>query len=188
VKNAPGDDHRVLLEACAFAARAHRHQERKDGTTPYYSHVFRVCLIVRHVFGIDDRHTLAAALLHDTIEDTTTDLDDIEAAFGAETGQYVAALTKDKRLPEAERETAYEDCLKEAPWQVKACKLADVYDNLMDCTHTDPHQQSRTFKHAHGYLNALAHRLPDRLRGAWQQVSELLAALETPQTGRAGGA
>jgi guanosine-3',5'-bis(diphosphate) 3'-pyrophosphohydrolase len=43
-----------LLEAASFAARAHRAQVRKDGETPYVAHVFRVCLIVRHVFGIDD--------------------------------------------------------------------------------------------------------------------------------------
>ena len=59
-----------LLRAAAFAARAHRHQWRKDGQTPYVSHVFRACLTVRHVFGVDDDDVLAAALLHDTIEDT----------------------------------------------------------------------------------------------------------------------
>ena len=46
--------YRPLLEAVSFAARAHQGQMRKDGKTPYASHVFRVCLILRHVFGIDD--------------------------------------------------------------------------------------------------------------------------------------
>ena len=45
---------RPLLEAIAFAARAHRNHFRKDQQTPYVSHVFRVGLIVRHVFGVDD--------------------------------------------------------------------------------------------------------------------------------------
>ena len=40
-------NHRPLLEAIAFAARVHQGQLRKDGRTPYASHVFRVCLIVR---------------------------------------------------------------------------------------------------------------------------------------------
>ena len=62
--------YRTLLEAVSFAARAHRHQLRKDGETPYVAHPFRVCLIVRHIFGIDDPAFLSAALLHDTIEDT----------------------------------------------------------------------------------------------------------------------
>ncbi len=84
-----------LLNSVAFAARAHRPQLRKDGQTPYVSHVFRVCLIVRHLFGIDDPEILTAALLHDTIEDTTTDCDDLIEQFGDQVGSWVAALSKD---------------------------------------------------------------------------------------------
>src|SRR5205085_841436 len=46
--------YRRLLEAVSFAARAHHGQIRKDGKTPTAAHVFRVCLILRHVFGLDD--------------------------------------------------------------------------------------------------------------------------------------
>ena len=45
------DSDAILFAAAAFAARVHRHQLRKDGETPYVSHPYRVCLIVRHVFG-----------------------------------------------------------------------------------------------------------------------------------------
>src|SRR5262249_31371428 len=114
--------HRPLLEAVAFAARAHHHHLRKDGRTPYASHVFRVCLVVRHVFGIDDPKTLTAAVLHDTVEDTTTDHDDIAEQFGREVADWVGLLSKDKRLPEDAREQAYCDQLARAPWQVKVCK------------------------------------------------------------------
>src|SRR3954447_2724159 len=100
-------DYRPLLEAVSFAARAHRGQVRKDGQTPYAAHPFRVCLIVRHVFGIDDPEVLTAALLHDTIEDTTTDFDDLEERFGAPVAGWVAGLSKDTRLPDDEREAAY---------------------------------------------------------------------------------
>src|SRR5689334_5747383 len=89
--------HGPLLHAVSFAARAHRHQIRKDGQSPYVAHVFRVCLIVRHVFGIDDPRALMAAALHDAIEDTTTDFDDLEAAFGREVAGWAATLCKDKR-------------------------------------------------------------------------------------------
>src|SRR5947209_274805 len=81
-------DDRLLLEAASFAARAHAGQLRKDGQTPYVSHVFRVCLVVRHLFGFDDGRMLAAALLHDTIEDTTTDFDDITRIFGTEIAEW----------------------------------------------------------------------------------------------------
>src|SRR3954471_21908507 len=99
--------YRSFLEAASFAARAHRHQLRKDGLTPYAAHPFRVCLIVRHVFGIDDPEFLTAALLHDTLEDTTTDFDDLAGRFGTSVAGLVADLSKDTRLPDDQRETAY---------------------------------------------------------------------------------
>src|SRR5713101_942876 len=108
-----------LLNAVAFAARAHRSQLRKDGQTPYVSHVFRACLVVRHVFGIDDTRVLTAAVLHDTIEDTTTDYDDLREQFGDDVASWVAMLSKDTRRREDEREQAYMAELARAPWQVQ---------------------------------------------------------------------
>src|SRR5262249_35830423 len=179
--------YRPLLEAVAFAARAHQGQLRKDGETPYASHVFRVCLVLRHVFGIDDRQALMAAVLHDVIEDTTTDFDDLEERFGPEVAGWAAALCKDKRLPEHEREAAYVAQLAQAPWQVKAGKLADVFDNLMDSAHMRPAQRSRSFKNAHRYLNALRPNLPEALHRPWQLASQLLSEMETDEIGRASG-
>src|SRR5262249_340640 len=137
------DDYRTLLDAVAFAARAHQGQLRKDGRTPYASHVFRVCLILRHVFGIDDSKVLTAAVLHDTLEDTTTDYDDLAEPFGKDVADWVAALSKDKRLPEPERENTYEAVLAHASWQVKVCKLADLFDNLMDATSMPANRQAK---------------------------------------------
>ena len=82
--DAIGSKYRRLMDAVAFAARAHRHQLRKDQRTPYVSHPFRVCLTLQLVFGIDDADVLTAAVLHDTIEDTTTDVDDLAEQFGLE--------------------------------------------------------------------------------------------------------
>jgi guanosine-3',5'-bis(diphosphate) 3'-pyrophosphohydrolase len=149
-------DHRSLLEAVAFAARSHRSQQRKDGQTPYASHPFRVCLVVRHVFGFDDPRMLIAALLHDTIEDTTTDFDDVAREFGPEIAQWVALLTKDKRLLDERREHAYVEGLRSAPWQVQVCKLADVYDNLMDIAMLPAHRREHSLQRAEHYVEALA--------------------------------
>src|SRR5579871_3136851 len=101
----------AFLAAIAFAAQAHQHQMRKDQKTPYVSHPFRVSMIVRHVFGINDDDTLAAAVLHDTIEDTPKDYDDIFERFGSTVADYVAALTKDMRLPDEIREDRYRETL-----------------------------------------------------------------------------
>jgi guanosine-3',5'-bis(diphosphate) 3'-pyrophosphohydrolase len=176
--------YRPLLEAVSFAARAHRGQMRKDGATPYASHVFRVCLVVRHIFGIEDPHALTAAVLHDTVEDTTTDFDDLEERFGAEVAGWVASLSKDKRLRDEERETTYEAGLARAPWQVKVCKLADIFDNLLDSAHTRPEQRARVFQRSHRYLEALKSQpLPDQAHRPYELVSNLLAELEAREAG-----
>ncbi|HET6881839.1 MAG TPA: HD domain-containing protein [Pirellulales bacterium] len=121
-----------LLNAISFAARAHRGHFRKDGETPYFAHPLRVTMILIRVFGVTDLETLMAAVLHDTIEDTQTDHDELSEQFGSRVADYVAALSKDKRLPEERRERDYHDALAAAPAAVQLCKLADVYDNLLD--------------------------------------------------------
>lgn len=118
--------------AVAFAARKHAGQLRKDGQTPYASHPVRVAIIVRHVFDITDDTALTAALLHDTIEDTTTDHDELTQHFGTAVADAVAAVSKDGRLPHDKREFAYDCQIAAASWQARLVKLADVYDNFCD--------------------------------------------------------
>jgi len=166
-----------LLEAVSFAARAHRNQTRKDGQTPYAAHVFRVCLIARHVFRIDDPGVLTAAALHDVIEDTPTDFDDLEERFGRQAAEWAAALCKDMRRPEKEREEEYVAHLVEAPWQVKVCKLADIFDNLMDSKHLGPQHRERTRQRSRRYLDAIGSNLPAEARGAQETVERLFAEL-----------
>jgi len=171
--------YRPLLEAISFAARAHRHQLRKDRETPYVAHVFRVCLILRHVFGIDDADSLMTAVLHDTIEDTNTDYDDVEEAFGDRIAEGSAALSKDKRLPEGPREKKYKKTLAAAPPHIKLCKLADIFDNLMDSEHTSEKLRLRTCKRSREYLEALdSPALPQPVRRAWDLVEQLLGEME----------
>lgn len=122
----------IWIEAISFAAVAHRHGLRKDGRTPYVAHVYRVAMTVRDVFGCDDPIAICAAVLHDTIEDTGTDYDDIEERFGHDVAECVAALTKNATLPEPEREADYDRRLAQAPWQARLVKLADTHDNFID--------------------------------------------------------
>lgn len=128
----PADVPRLWQQAASFAARAHNHQYRKDRKTPYIAHPFRVAMVLRDVFGCDDEIAICTALLHDTIEDTNTDFDDIHKRFGLEIAQSVACMTKNMLLIEAEREIDYEKRLIAGPWQARIVKLADVYDNALD--------------------------------------------------------
>ncbi len=120
-----------ILEAISFSASAHLGQMRKDDETPYHAHPMRVAALAAS-WGVEDEAALIAALLHDTIEDTTTDYDDIAKAFGSDAANLVAALTKDSRLPHDDREEAYYATLAAADWRVRVAKMADGYDNLLD--------------------------------------------------------
>ena len=125
-------DKHLWQTAASFAAQKHAGQLRNDGKTPYVAHAFRVAMTIRDVFKIDDPVALCAALLHDTIEDTTADYDDIIEGFGEDVARAVSVLTKDKRMPESEREEAYDKRIAAGTWQAKLVKLADTYDNLCD--------------------------------------------------------
>lgn len=122
----------LLAAAEEFARWKHQHQFRRDGVTPYVEHPKAVMRIVRDEFGIADVDTLAAALLHDTIEDTATDYDEVAERFGSRVADYVAVLTKDKRLPEERREKTYFAQLAKAPLAARLCKIADSLHNVRD--------------------------------------------------------
>jgi len=156
-------------EAVSFAARKHQHQLRKDGVTPYVAHPIRVMMVLRDVFGIDDEEVLAAAVLHDVIEDTPTDFDEVEENFGPEVARLVSAMSKDMRLRWDVREPAYREAMAQADWKVIAIKLGDVYDNLCDST---PELEKRARRKAERALD-YAERHPE-LADAANALRQLL--------------
>lgn len=173
------NDSTLLLNAISFAARAHHGQFRNDAKTPYVSHPFRVFTVLSRVFGVDDQETLAAAVLHDTIEDTTTDHDDLSEKFGRRVADFVAALSKDKRLPEETREEAYHQALAAAPTEVQLCKLADVYDNLIDSVGMDAKQRQKKIGKARQAVEIFTPRFPDRWRHVLDLVREQIERAES---------
>jgi len=167
-----------LLAAISFAARVHKHQPRKDGETPYVAHVYRVAMILRHLFGVADPKVLTAAVLHDTIEDTTTDFDEVAEAFGRDVAAWVIALTKDNRLPEKEREEFYGKQLAAGGLPVCLCKLADVYDNLADSGTVPPEKRKKTVANAKRYLAVFRPNLPAEAKSAFALVEAKLAEVD----------
>jgi guanosine-3',5'-bis(diphosphate) 3'-pyrophosphohydrolase len=166
-------------DAAAFAAHAHRHQIRKDDRTPYVSHVFRVAMTVRDLFGCEDQTVLTAALLHDTIEDTTTDYEDLEERFGREVADIVSFLTKNMAMPEEEREEEYDARLAMADWRARLIKLADVYDNYCDVKNWPTAKQGRdkAAKARDKCERALALAAADRGRAEVDRAVRLVRAL-----------
>jgi GTP diphosphokinase / guanosine-3',5'-bis(diphosphate) 3'-diphosphatase len=72
-----------LLKAIEFASRKHLTQRRKDkDASPYINHPIAVTHLLADTGGVTDLVTLMAAVLHDTIEDTKTTAEELEAQFG----------------------------------------------------------------------------------------------------------
>jgi guanosine-3',5'-bis(diphosphate) 3'-pyrophosphohydrolase len=114
-----------------FAKEKHKHMMRKDGKTPYWKHLERVVENLTQL-GIEDNEMLCAGWLHDTIEDTNTDFEEISDKFELNVAEIVAQVTKDNRLDRKQREQEYIRQLKKASWQAQAIKLCDILANLSD--------------------------------------------------------
>ena len=91
----PATSEALLNRAYVYAMKAHGEQKRASGD-PYFSHPLEVAAILTDL-KLDDA-TIAAALLHDTIEDTAATRAEIDQMFGQDIGTLVEGLTKLKRL------------------------------------------------------------------------------------------
>ena len=135
----PGTDTNLtaLLTSLHFAADKHRDQRRKSQEAcPYINHPIEVAEILSRVGGVTDLATLQAAILHDTIEDTQTTSEELEARFGAEVRRLVDEVSDDQRLPKAERKRLQ---IEHAPYlspKAKLIKIADKISNVRDVTHS----------------------------------------------------
>lgn len=88
--------------------------------------------------GIDDPEILAAAILHDTVEDTESTAEELEELFGKRVAGYVLEVTDDKSLPKAERKQLQVEHAPHLTPGAKAIKLADKISNVKDVTDHPP--------------------------------------------------
>jgi guanosine-3',5'-bis(diphosphate) 3'-pyrophosphohydrolase len=132
------DDLRTVLHAADFAAKKHRDQRRKNGEIPYINHPVSVARRLAELGGVEDPITLAAALLHDTVEDTETSPDEIESVFGPEIASVVAEVTDDKSLSKVERKRAQIRHASSISTRARMVKMADKLDNLDGMTTSPP--------------------------------------------------
>jgi len=128
-----------LLKAIEFASRKHSTQRRKDEeASPYINHPIAVAHVLAEVGGVTDLMTLMAAVLHDTIEDTKTTPEELEAQFGRTVRKVVEEMTDDKELEKAERKQLQIDHAPHLSARAKAIKLADKIANVQDVTDAPP--------------------------------------------------
>jgi guanosine-3',5'-bis(diphosphate) 3'-pyrophosphohydrolase len=128
----------LLVNALSFAAKKHRLQKRKDGVTPYINHPIEVVQILVTVASVEDYEVLAAAALHDTIEDTDTTPEELRAAFGERILSLVLECTDDKSLPKEERKRLQVEHAPHKSADAKLIKIADKISNMRDIAASPP--------------------------------------------------
>lgn len=125
----------LLERAIRTAAILHRHQQRKATAIPYLTHPVAVAWILRE-HGWSDETTLAAALLHDVLEDTAGTVESLLAEFPAEVVRLVQLLSERKTdtdghpLSWEDRKRDHLVTLRMAPISARAIALADKLHNL----------------------------------------------------------
>ena len=153
-------DNSLINKSKRFAKSKHKNQKRKDKKTPYFDHLRFVVRLIKKS-GINDNNLQVIGWLHDTIEDTPTDFDEIRDGFGLHIAKCVAALTKDTRIEKQKRERLYVRGLKKAHWHVKLVKICDITANILDLENTS-YSKKEKINHWKGkkpYLIAIKHGL-----------------------------
>ena len=107
-------------EAIAFAVKAHDGMRRKKSEAPYILHPMEAAVIVGTM--TDDQNLIAAAALHDVVEDANITIDEIEEKFGKRVRELVASETEDKRA----------DLPPEATWRIRKEESLEVLKNTND--------------------------------------------------------
>lgn len=141
--NKPHIDLGTLLKAASFSADKHKHQKRKGiDPPPYINHPLEVASILANVAGVTDLTTLVAALLHDTVEDTGTKPEEIEALFGRPVRLIVAEVTDDKTLPKPERKRLQIEHAPTLSAPAKMIKISDKICNIREVARRPPEDWS----------------------------------------------
>jgi len=196
----PATSEALLNRAYVYAMKAHGEQKRASGD-PYFSHPLEVAAILTDL-KLDDA-TIAAALLHDTIEDTAATRSEIDQMFGPDIGALVEGLTKLKKLDLVTKEAKQAENLRKLllaiadDVRVLLVKLADRLHNMRTLAHMPPETRRRAAEETLDIYAPLAgrmgmHELREELEDlafrelnpdAYQVVNERLEALEARNRG-----
>src|SRR5437870_2397156 len=155
-------DEALLNRAYVYAMKAHGSQKRASGD-PYFSHPLEVAAILTDL-KLDDA-TIAAALLHDTIEDTPVTRAEIDQLFGPDIGRLVDGLTKLKKLDLVSKQAAQAENLRKLllaiadDVRVLLVKLADRLHNMRTLSHMPQETRRRSAEETLDIYAPLAGRM-----------------------------
>ena len=161
-KYKPDANEALLNKAYVYAMQKHGQQKRASGD-PYISHPLEVAAILTDMHL--DESTIAVALLHDTIEDTTATRAEIDELFGEDIGRLVEGLTKIKKLDLVTKKAKQAENLRKLllaisdDVRVLLVKLADRLHNMRTLDHMSPEKRARISEETMDIYAPLAGRM-----------------------------
>jgi len=180
----PKTERPLVRKAFRFALQQHQGARRKSGE-PYILHPLAVAQILVKEIGLRDPHAIAAALLHDVVEDTSTEIEVIETQFGSTVARLVEGLTKISRvespLDSSQAETFRKILLTMADdIRVALIKLADRLHNLRTLSSLRPEKQAKILAETEFLYVPIAHRLG--LYNIRTEIEDLILLHRDPAT------
>ena len=157
------DDKKLIRKAFDVAVDAHSQQRRKTGE-PYIFHPIAVAKIVAMEIGLGAT-SIAAALLHDVVEDTDYTLDDMEQLFGETIARIVNGLTKISQINKGQNASIQAENFRKMlltlhnDVRVILIKIADRLHNMQTMDAMPPHKQLKIASETLYIYAPLAHRL-----------------------------
>ena len=161
----------ALVDAIAFAADKHRRQRRKDAeASPYINHPIALARVLTGEAGLTDPILLAAAVLHDTLEDTETTYEELRERFGDAVASVVLEVTDDQTLPKTVRKRLQIEHAAGITRRAKLVKLADKICNVRDVASSPPHDWP--LERRREYFD-WARAVVDQMRGTQRKLERL---------------
>jgi guanosine-3',5'-bis(diphosphate) 3'-pyrophosphohydrolase len=170
----PDVNEALLNRAYVYAMQKHGHQKRASGD-PYFSHPLEVAAILTDMRL--DESTIAVALLHDTIEDTSATRSEIDELFGPDIGKLVEGLTKLKKLDLVSKKAEQAENLRKLllaiseDVRVLLVKLADRLHNMRTLGHVPENKRLRIAEETMEIYAPLAGRMG--MQGMREELEEL---------------
>ena len=181
----PDVNEALLNKAYVYAMQKHGHQRRASGD-PYFSHPLEVAAILTDMHM--DEATIAVALLHDTIEDTSATRQEIDELFGSDLGKLVEGLTKLKKLDLVSKKAEQAENLRKLllaiseDVRVLLVKLADRLHNMRTLDHVPADKRLRIAEETMDIYAPLAGRMG--MQGMREELEELAFRTINPEAYR----
>src|SRR5499433_4234426 len=172
--NRPNDDLELIRKAYEFSQKYHAGQTRASGE-PYLAHPLEVALVLAEMRM--DPVSIAAGLLHDSVEDTSVTVTDIRKEFGEQVAHIVEGVTKISAIDFASREEQQAENLRKMMLamvddiRVVMIKLADRLHNMRTLEHLPEERQHKIAKETLDIYAPIAHRLGmGKIRGELEDL------------------